>query len=86
MMKDRYKANVYMLPFLTPDEIPDSATPCVYFMFSGTDDTLLYVGQTKNLKNKVSQHSISLDNMAGMLDDKSLRVSDTRQFRSMLAI
>lgn len=72
-MKDEYDKSVYMLPYLTADEMYDKKNSYVYFMFSAYGDVLLYVGQTTNLRQRIAEHLKSLDDMAELLDDDSLR-------------
>jgi hypothetical protein len=72
-MKEEYKASIYMLPFLTPEEMRDKKNSYVYFMFSENSDILLYVGQTKNIKHRIQVHNANLEEMAMLLDDDSLR-------------
>lgn len=71
-MRKEYEASAYMMPFLTTDELRDTKNSYVYFMFSGDGDTLLYVGQTNNLKHRITGHSAKLIDMSELLHDKSL--------------
>ena len=72
-MRDEYKVSAYMLPTLTLDEMHDNQTPYVYFMFSESNDVLLYVGQTNNMRRRIQEHSAALEEMAELLEDDSLR-------------
>ena len=72
-MQHKYQVSVYMLPFLTQDEANDNKTSYVYFMFSAASDSLLYVGQTNNMRKRIQAHETTLQEMANLLEDDSLR-------------
>lgn len=72
-MQDKYKINAYMLPFLTAIETRNTKNTYVYFMFAEDSDTLLYIGQTHNMKQRIQGHNATLDDMAKTLEDETLR-------------
>ena len=54
-MNCKYDVDVYELPFLTYSDI-FSMKSGVYFLFAEKYGELLYIGQSKRLRHRISQH------------------------------
>ena len=61
-MNCKYDVDVYELPFLTYSDI-FSMKSGVYFLFAEKYGELLYIGQSKRLRHRISQHEKAFDDL-----------------------
>ena len=62
IMNCKYDVDVYELPFLTYSDI-FSMKSGVYFLFAEKYGELLYIGQSKRLRHRISQHEKAFDDL-----------------------
>ena len=61
-MNCKYDVDVYELPFLTYSDIFPMKSG-IYFLFAEKYGELLYVGQSKRLRHRISQHEKAFDDL-----------------------